>query len=255
MACGDKKAADTEPVAKTATTTQAKTANSPAGVTVTTKALDVDEAAGPLGALRELGSFDSIELLGSIDLEISQGDFAPLRIEASEEDLPKVVTELDGETLTIGCQEEDKKFTECGPILVHVVLPKLKSLHVRGSGDTKGMTAFHSDTMNLGVHGAGNIAIELHAKRLDLNIQGSANASLSGVVDTFQTTIQGSGSLLAPKLETKDVNVTIQGSGSVQVHVTGALDVSIMGSGSVFYTGAPKVTESIQGSGSVRHVD
>ncbi len=256
MACGDKKAADTE------VTAPVKAADSLAGATQPKPA---DKSVNPgdspasvtsaLGAVRKVGSFDSVELLGSIDLEISQGDFAPIRIEASDDDLPKVVTEIDGETLNIRCHEKNKAFTKCGPILVHVVLPRLKSLQVRGSGGTKGMTAFQSDTVSLGVHGSGNIGLEIHTKQLDLNIQGSANASLSGAVGRFQATIQGSGSLLARKLETKETNVTILGSGSVKIHVSDALDVSIMGSGSVAYTGAAKMTKSVQGAGSVRHVD
>jgi hypothetical protein len=56
----------------------------------------------------------------------------------------------------------------------------------------------------------------------------------------------------ADGLRAAEVDVSIEGSGDVEVHATRRLAVSIEGSGSVSYAGDPEVTQRIEGSGDVR---
>ena len=246
MACSEK-SAKPEAVAKVEAVAKAEVVTKEEVVTkVETVAADA--------AQRSLKSFDRVVLLGAIDLVIAQGDAAPLRIEASEVDLPKIATEVQGTTLTIACREKNKKITQCGPTQVFVVLPNLKSLEVQGSGKVKGTTGFRTDTLKVGVQGSGGAEFKLYAQKIELNIQGSGNANFSGMVDALYTTIQGSGSLLGYALEVKDANIEIQGSGNAQLHVTDTLKANIMGSGEVVYKGAAEVSKSVRGSGSVRRI-
>ncbi|UCG09227.1 MAG: DUF2807 domain-containing protein [Desulfobacterales bacterium] len=82
---------------------------------------------------------------------------------------------------------------------------------------------------------------------------GSIN--LSGEADESNAAISGSGKINAFDLETKNVSVTISGSGDCRLNASESLNATISGSGDIYYKGRPKISTRISGSGSLRSQD
>ena len=101
----------------------------------------------------------------------------------------------------------------------------------------------------------GDLELELEVDNIKAGISGSGSINLFGKADDFTATINGSGEINAFDLETKNVSVTISGSGDCRVNVSESLNTTISGSGDIYYKGRPQISTRISGSGSLRSQD
>ena len=123
-------------------------------------------------------------------------------------------------------------FTTKSPMRVEVDLPALDALTLSGSG-------------NIVVTG-------VEAKRLAVNLPGSGTLAGDGAATRLDVTVGGSGTVQLTRLVAADVRADVSGSGSIFVTATKRLDASVSGSGAILYAGSPpNVTSNITGSGAI----
>ena len=181
---------------------------------------------------RDVAEFTKVELTGSPDVTITIGDKQSLTIEADDNILPLLTTEVKNGKLVIGSQQ-NTSYSPKTDIKITITVAKLEGASVVGSGDIK--------------------ASGVKADTFEASVTGSGDLDVSGEADSLKATVRGSGDLDATKLAAEQATVTVQGSGDAKVHATKSLDARIEGSGDVQYTGNPSdVHEQVQGSGSVR---
>ncbi|MAT83083.1 MAG: hypothetical protein CMD39_02225 [Gammaproteobacteria bacterium] len=225
--------------------------------------------------VRDLEDFDRVVFALPGKLRLTQGDDFAVAIEAEPEDLERIETDRQGDTLAIrwdsGLLGMWSGSPE-GPIEVRITLPELRGLEVAGSGDVEA-GAWLSESLVLEVNGSGSVHLaslavesltidiagsgdaeidELDAAALRVEIAGSGNVELAGAADRQEIDVMGSGDVDADGLEGAVVQVDVMGSGDVSVWATEALSVDIMGSGDVRYRGNPRLERSAAGSGDVR---
>ena len=82
---------------------------------------------------------------------------------------------------------------------------------------------------------------------------GSGNVTVTDAisVDQMKVSLEGSGSFIGFPLSASTATVDIMGSGECEITVNNDLDVVIEGSGSVYYKGSPSIQSDITGSGRV----
>ncbi|MDQ3924800.1 MAG: DUF2807 domain-containing protein, partial [Actinomycetota bacterium] len=177
---------------------------------------------------RNVSGFEEVELQGVGNLSIQQTDTESLTVEAEEDLLPKVRTEVVDNRLIIGPKPNTSVLTT-EPINYRLTVKDLSALEVSGSGsvDTEGIS---TDELAVTITGAG-----------DVKINGKANSQ--------QVAILGSGDYRAEDLESKEVKVDVRGSGSAIVNVSDELNAEVSGSGSVEYKGDPTVNQYVSGAG------
>jgi hypothetical protein len=199
---------------------------------------------------RSVDSFNSIDLLGSGTLFLSQGPRQPLRIEAEDNILKVLTTRVESGKLIIGfgsCISTTK------PIRIYATAKDISSLEVSGSGNIIGKSMIQADSLDLKLSGSGSMDLDLEAKTLRTEIPGSGTILLRGAADEQSADISGSGKIAGYGLVTKRSDVTISGSGTVEANVSDEIVARISGSGSVYYLGHPeRISEDISGSGVVR---
>ncbi len=179
---------------------------------------------------RELSGFDRVELAGSGDVTIKFGDRESVVVEADDNLLPYLMTNVHVGTLIIETKRNTNITTRNG---LHYTVT-VKSL--------KGVT----------LSGSGSITCEgIQADAIDVMLAGSGTVTLAGQAASQKVQLPGSGNYRAGDLKTGTADVSIAGSGAVTVWATERLDASITGSGMIEYYGSPAVTKSILGSGSV----
>ncbi len=178
---------------------------------------------------RTVPAFRKVELQGSIDVEVTVGSAGPLKVEADDNLVKMITTEVRGDTL--------------------VVSTKGGSYSSKTSMKVVCSTAsFDAGSIN----GSGNMLVrDVHGKDVSFDISGSGSIAASGSTDTLKGDIQGSGDLHLDRLTARTAKVGISGSGGADVNVSDDLNVDIAGSGDVRYQGKPQVHKSISGSGGV----
>lgn len=200
---------------------------------------------------RDVHGFRQVELSGSGQLTISQGDAESLTIEADDNILPKIRTDIQGDRLRIGI-ERGVSIRPTAPVRYNLVMPDLTGLELSGSGKIIAKP-FRCRDLTVDISGSGDIRFDqLTADNLRAEINGSGNVHIPGKATHQEVQISGSGSYDARGLESSSAKVSIDGSGDSTLWVHDDLSVNISGSGNVEFYGSPNITKSVSGSGRVR---
>ncbi len=180
--------------------------------------------------VREVGQFERVESLGSIDVVIRAGEESRVSISGDDNLLEFVVTEVSRGTLEVRLENGSYEFGE--PLVVTISVPQLESLELNGSGSAT-ITGLKQESITLSVLGSGDVRA-------------------SGSVDLLHASVKGSGDLSLRELKARSAVASVLGSGDIALHAEEYLKASVQGSGDIDYWGSPADcdVESL-GSGSV----
>lgn len=197
---------------------------------------------------REVSRFNGIESRSSVDIDIKKGSSQTVTIEADENLLQYVTTEVINGDLII----ELKPNSSFGNahLKAHVTSPELKSWKVSGSGSIRSNDFFdYQGETNFIVSGSGDIEAVVHSPSVIADVSGSGSISLKGETKNFRATVSGSGDAKCHDLKSENTSIEVGGSGSAHVYSSVKLTAQVSGSGDIFYSGNP-ASPSIDKSGS-----
>ena len=210
---------------------------------------------------RHLTGFKGVDLSGSFDVYITQGSTESVKVEAPDDIIDHIITEVNGGVLRIH-NKNDVNFHwgdwfggHHNKIAIYVSVIDINSIHVGGSGDIYFKEGISTTSLKVGVTGSGDILGKVTVKNLESSISGSGDMKISGTAETSTVRVSGSGDYMARGLVTVNTIVKVSGSGDADVYVNGSLTASVSGSGDIRYTGdAKSVSTSKSGSGDIeRH--
>ncbi|UCG25177.1 MAG: DUF2807 domain-containing protein [Chloroflexota bacterium] len=202
---------------------------------------------------RAVSSFDQVSLSGQGELILTQGDQESLEIEAEDNIIAVLESDVRGNTLYIGAQDRTTiRPTE--PVRFYLTMAEISGLEVSGVGTIIADNVV-TDRLALDVSGAGDIDIDsLSADSLTVDISGAGGVNMAGQAANQVIDISGSGEYQAADLESETADIEVSGAGEATVWASQTLNVDISGSGSVDYYGNPAVTQDISGVGELNNL-
>jgi hypothetical protein len=217
------------------------------------KTADVPDAIQGSGNIitedRAVSNFDRIDWNGSGDVAIIQSGEESLTVEADDNVIEYVRTEVKNGTLELGLDAGEVKSISSTRLRFRVNVKDLTGLNLFGSGHITA-ASLDTDRLDIAVTGSGEVQIDsLTTEQVEVRITGSGRVRLVGEVAGQDIDISGSGEYHGGDLRAETVEITISGSGDSTVWATESLDVRINGSGSLDYYGSPTVNRSGSGSG------
>ena len=200
---------------------------------------------------RTVDRFDGVQASGSMDIEVTNGDNVSVEVEADDNALQYIVTEVEGGLLDVYFKP-NMSFSNVHA-KIYVTAPGLKRLFVKGSGNITSKNGIQNNSsITTRISGSGDITATVNAPDVKAEISGSGNLSLQGRCKNFEGSISGSGDLKCSDLLSENVEVSIFGSGNAHVYASVRLKASTTGSGDIYYRGNPSSPEiSKTGSGNV----
>lgn len=166
---------------------------------------------------RNITGFREIEASGAVNLEIdAQKDFS-VTVEADDNLLQYIKTEVSGDILKI---YSEGKISPTAKLNVKISMPAIEGLDVSGASDAKIMNV-KADSLELKASGASEIIINGEAKELKAEASGASEIN-------------------AENLRTEDANVDASGASSATVSANNELNVNASGASKISYTGEPK---------------
>ncbi|MFN0029974.1 MAG: head GIN domain-containing protein [Acidimicrobiales bacterium] len=192
------------------------------GGTVTGSGVIITEA-------RALSGFHAVALHGFGTVDIVRGDQEGVQVEADDNVVPLVRTEVVGGRLIVGLVRGTS--LRNATLRIHIQATTLDELVTDGSVDAS--------------------VTGLAGTRFALKVRGSGDIDLAGTSEAFSVELDGSGDIDAGGLVAQRATVRIEGSGDVRVQATSTLDATIEGSGDLTYLGTPALSTNISGSGDV----
>ncbi len=209
--------------------------------------------------IRTIQSFIKINFKDFGKLNLIQGDQVSLTIEADEDLLPDLISEVHNGTLTLGLEKD--WFERIGKMVTSVfsgadkkviytlTCVDLEKISVSGKCTLK-CDSLIAEELDLRISGLGDLTFSsLECNTLKLRISGRGEFNAAGAVDKQDIRISGSGEVQTPNLVSKSVKIAISGQGNAAVHAEDSLDIAISGMGHVDYHGQPSLRQVISGIG------
>jgi hypothetical protein len=181
---------------------------------------------------RDVADFTRIQNRDSVDVRLSVGEPQRVRVRAGKNVIDDVHTEVRDGTLYLTFDHDGFGGSD---VVVQVSVPKLTGIEASGSGDIDA-DGIDADAFELRSDGSADLALGGSAGRLAVDLDGSGDADLAG-------------------LAAREAQVTVGGSGDVDVRVEERLEVDVDGSGDVRYHGDPALTQHVDGSGELSRAD
>lgn len=178
---------------------------------------------------RNVAGFDSVEVSGVFQVDIVAGKDFSVEVQADDNIVPLVTTEVSGSTLHIGL---DKRVNSRGDMIVRITAPNIRE--VESSGVSK-ITA----------SGIKNDAFTIKSS-------GASKMTVAGETAKLSIDVSGAGKVDAEDLKAVDADVDASGACHVSLNVSGSLKTDASGASHITYTGDPKTVDNHQsGVGSV----
>lgn len=202
---------------------------------------------------RNVSSFHAVKLSAFGDLTIVQGAAESLTVQADDNLMKLIRTEVVNGVLEISFDNNvfTSYYMSGESIKFDLTVVNLDSIKFEGAGK---ITVNNLDVPELSTSltGAGSMSLShLTADRLTVQLSGAGSLNADGTVTSQDINLSGVGSYSAADLKSTDASVALSGVGSSTLWVTDKLDVTISGAGSVGYYGDPQVTKNITGLGSL----
>jgi hypothetical protein len=191
---------------------------------------------------RDVSGFSGVHVSTGIDVFISEGSGFDVKVEADENLLEVILTELNGNVLVIKTDRVNIRSAKSKK--VYVTMPKLKELKISSAGDCKGMTPFNCDDLRVSISSAGDLKLDVEANRIDINISSSGDATLTGRTGVLDANLSSAGDLHAFDLIAETVSVDVSSAGDARVHASEEISMNASSAGNIYYKGGAEVVHS-----------
>jgi hypothetical protein len=179
---------------------------------------------------RTVSNFKKIEVSGVFVVEVTAQKEFGIEIEADDNLLPLIKTEVNGDTLSI---ERDKRFSTNNSVVIRVSAPDIESLDVSGVSKVS-LSNIENESLKVDTSGASKITVDGKTNRLVIDSSGASRID-------------------ARKLSTENVTVDASGATKSMVNVSETLSVDLSGASRVTYSGNPsKVNKKTSGVSSLK---
>jgi hypothetical protein len=205
---------------------------------------------------RETGAFTSISIeYPSAEIIVQQGDNENVEIEADDNLLPQLSTEVLSARLTFKSKESNWKVSvnPSKPVKMTITARDLNEIVLSAPVGDLEVNGLQTSTLKLVLSGGAQIKLNgLQVGVLDSVLSGAGNIQASGTADEIKLTLSGLGNFNAADLKSNKATIELSGMGNATVRVEKELAATVSGTGSVQYFGDPRVEQKVNGAGSVK---
>ncbi len=166
---------------------------------------------------RNVTGFKRIDAGGAMNVEVdAQKDFS-VSVEADDNLLQHIKTEVSGDTLKI---YSEGKISPSAKLNVKISMPSIEGLNLSGASDGK-ITNVRADSLELKASGASEVTISGAAKNLEADASGASEIDAEG-------------------LKVEDGKIEASGASKAMVSVANNLEANASGASKISYAGEPK---------------
>jgi Putative auto-transporter adhesin, head GIN domain len=175
------------------------------------------EGSGVLKAeKREVSGFSKIDGSGAINVEIViQNDFS-VEVEADDNLLQNIKTEVSGDTLKI---YSEGRLSRKNPVNVKIGMPSIEGLEINGASKAN--------------------ALNIKSDELFLKANGASKITIGGEVKNLESRINGASTVDAENLKSENVQIKVNGASKATVFATNRLEANANGASRITYIGEP----------------
>jgi len=196
--------------------------------------------------------FDKVHGSAGIDVYLTEGDDYKIVVEADDNLIPLITTEISNGKLKIGV-EQGKNIGRAKAKKVHVTYKALTGISASSGADVIGNSVVKSESLTLDSSSGADLEVEIIAKEVYADVSSGADLKISGRAIRLTAEASSGSDLKAKELEVKICKANASSGADITVNVLDELDGKASSGGDIKYYGDPTAVKTKDGaSGSVR---
>lgn len=194
---------------------------------------------------RNVGAFSKIKVSSAIKLIITMGNETKVSVEAEENVIHKIRTEVKNGELQLYSKEH---YTTTKGVIVYVTTSSLTGIDASGATNVSNTNVINAKSFDVECSGASALKLDINTEDLKLDISGASVVNMKGNATRLNATISGASSLKTEELVNKETLVHASGASAAKVYAGEIFKAEASGASSIKYFGDPK-DKSIETSG------
>ncbi|GHA64395.1 head GIN domain-containing protein [Pontibacter akesuensis] len=191
---------------------------------------------------RSVSGIRGIDVSGGFTVELTQGSNEGVRLEAEENLIDNIKTEVRNGVLHI---YNDKSISSSKGMKAYVTLKALESIDISGGVKIIGNSTFKSDALKMDMSGGSNVKLTVDTRQVKADMSGASKVELLGKADVLLMDMSGASKVDASELQASEVKVQASGASHVKVFASKTLDINASGASAVYYKGSPSITSDV----------
>lgn len=194
-------------------------------------------------------NFDEIKVQQGINLYITQDNSTELKVEADENIIDILITEVQNNELKIYFE---KNVYRAKARNVYLTTDNIKKIRASSGASVKSENTLQVSSLDLDASSGSSIKIHVNANDVKSETSSGANIDVFGKTTTFSASASSGSSIDADELESEDAFAKASSGANINVNVKGKLTAKASSGGDIDYEGNPKdVNKDTSSGGSV----
>jgi hypothetical protein len=206
----------------------------------------------------EVSKIDAIDLKGSMNIIVTQGNNQEIKIETDDNILQYVEYKVVNSKIVFNIKD-NKPYTgiSATKLNIYLTLEQLKEIKNYGSGDFTINNLIIKESLKIENNGSGDFkGNNFTGEKIEINNSGSGNFIFQGKINNLEISNFGSGNINTFNLNSDIINVNNSGSGNLKVYAEKEISLKNNGSGNIEYKGNAFLKSlNSSGSGKVKKND
>ena len=182
---------------------------------------------------RSIQPFTSLQVGGAFDVSYAQGETLSLVIEADENLMKAIRTEVIDGRLVIS----SKNIRNATSLSIYLTSPAPSEIKLSGAANLEGENTVTTENLLIDVSGASEARLNIEVEILEAYASGASELKLSGTADDIFVTASGASEVRAADLLAQTGEAKASGAADIKINVSEKLSTSSSGAGNILVTG------------------
>jgi Putative auto-transporter adhesin, head GIN domain len=178
-----------------------------------------------------VGEFSAVDLNGVMNVYLTQGSKAAVRVEADEKVQDKITVETSGNTLYVKTKKGNWSNTK--KMNVYITFVSLDEIHNKMVGNLKGENMITQKSLRYKSSAVGNTVLQLDIQNLDIDIAAVGNTELKGKAANCTLDNSSVGSVRAGELLVDNMELKTSAVGNLEYNAKNTVSLKSKGIGKV----------------------
>ncbi|WP_340074930.1 head GIN domain-containing protein [Leptobacterium sp. I13] len=190
-------------------------------------------------------SFTVIKASEGLDVYVTQDDKTDIRVEADENIIEFIRTDIKNGVLRIHTEE---RIGRAKSKKVYVSLPEITALYSNSGADLYSIGLIKVDELRLDSSSGADIEVEVDVDELRLDSSSGADIEVSGKADFLFADASSGSDIKATNLTARKCIADVSSGADISVNVTDELTADASSGGDVHYSGNPEIVKKDRSS-------
>lgn len=199
---------------------------------------------------RDISSnFETIKVQQGINLYLSQGNSTDLKVEADDNIIDILITEVKNDELNIYF---DKNVYKAKARNVYLTTSDISRIRTSSGASVKSENTINTNNLNLDSSSGSSIKIHVNSNEVKSESSSGASIHIYGKTNTFSANASSGSSIDADELTCVDAFANASSGANINVNVSGKLTANASSGGDIDYEGNPtNINKDTSSGGSV----